>query len=151
MNKVFLLIKTFFRQQYRLADASKKGKTILLIAVIALCMAPMAVLLFISFLSTGKFAAQTGSATEMLTFLILSTQMIVLFLGVGHLLNVIYLSKDTERLLALPVKPQTIFISKLLYVHFSNSQLLFLLTSFVPYLLHIVLFHFFRRKVLTST
>lgn len=121
MSKILLLIKTFFRQQYRLADASKKGKTVLVIVILALCMAPMAVLLFISFMSTGMLAAQNGVVTQMLTFLILSTQMVVLVLGVGHLLNVIYLSKDTEKLLALPVKPQTVFISKLFYVYLQEA------------------------------
>ncbi len=121
MSKVFLLIKTYLRQQYRLADSSKKGKTILVIVILALCMTPMVVMLFISFMGSGAMARQNNVVTEMLTFLILTTQMLVLILGIAHLLNVIYLSKDTERLLALPVKPNTIFISKLTYVYLQEA------------------------------
>ena len=52
-----------------------------------------------------------------LALILLVTQAISLVFAVGHIINTLYLSKDNEMLICLPVTPNQLFVSKILLIY----------------------------------
>ena len=57
---------------------------------------------------------------EFLTLVLLITQMISVAFAVGNVINTLYLCKDNEMLVCLPVKPNQLFVSKLLMIYINE-------------------------------
>ena len=57
---------------------------------------------------------------ELLALVLLFTQAISLVFAVGNVINTLYLSKDNEMLVCLPVTPNQLFISKILVIYVSE-------------------------------
>lgn len=55
--------------------------------------------------------------TEFLAVILLVMQTISLIFAVGHIINTLYLSKDNEMLICLPVTPNQLFVSKILLIY----------------------------------
>lgn len=54
---------------------------------------------------------------ELISILLLITQGISLVFGIGHVISTLYLSRDNELLICLPVTPNQFFISKILLIY----------------------------------
>ena len=54
---------------------------------------------------------------ELLGLVLLVTQLLSLVFAVGNVINTLYLSKDNEMLICLPVTPDQLFVSKLLMIY----------------------------------
>lgn len=54
---------------------------------------------------------------ELLAIVLLFVQAISLFFAVGSIINTLYLSKDNEMLICLPITPNQLFISKILLIY----------------------------------
>lgn len=57
---------------------------------------------------------------ELLSIVLLLTQVISLAFGIGHVINTLYLCRDNEMLVCLPITPNQLFISKLLMIYISE-------------------------------
>ncbi len=59
---------------------------------------------------------------ELLAVILLATQIISLFFATGHVINTLYLCKDNEMLICLPVTPNQLFISKIIFIYLQEIQ-----------------------------
>ncbi len=57
---------------------------------------------------------------ELLSLILLVTQIISLAFATGNVINTLYLCKDNEMLVCLPIKPNQLFISKLLMIYINE-------------------------------
>ncbi len=57
---------------------------------------------------------------EFLALVLLVLQLISLIFGIGNIINNLYLSKDNEMLMGLPVTPNQLFISKILLIYLNE-------------------------------
>ncbi|MBR2929753.1 MAG: hypothetical protein IKC32_00855 [Clostridia bacterium] len=57
---------------------------------------------------------------ELMAIVLVITQLISLFFAIGTVINTLYLSKDNEMLVCLPVTPNQLFISKLLMIYLNE-------------------------------
>lgn len=53
----------------------------------------------------------------LLTIVLLAVQLVTLFFAIGRIVSVLYLSKDNEMLICMPVTPNQLFISKILLIY----------------------------------
>lgn len=54
---------------------------------------------------------------ELIGLVLLIIQLISLLFAIGHIINTLYLNKDNEMLICLPVTPNQLFISKMLFIY----------------------------------
>ncbi|MEG1706720.1 MAG: hypothetical protein RR291_04420, partial [Clostridia bacterium] len=122
MSNIFALVKVLLVEQYRPSKNDKKSKRSMIIAyiIIGLCFLPMLVGVFIGILSIGG-KLSNSEQTTLLTFLLLVNQGLVLFTGVVSLLNTVYLAKDSNLLLPLPMKSWQLFFAKFLVVYLTET------------------------------
>lgn len=107
-----LLVKQFcqFRAASSKADKRKRGGTIALYVLLALCFAPTVVAIAVCMYFMGKLA---GADRYLGTFLLLMCQGLVLIFGVHSVISTVFVVKDADRLLFLPVRAHTVFLAKL--------------------------------------
>ena len=121
MKDFSLLFSALFKNSFRFdkskAKGQKKWTMILLYGFVALCCLPMLALVAYMLYELGILAMQADATVGFLTCIFGVTQVITLMFGLATVLNTIYFSKDNEMLLAYPIKPQTIFAVKLLFVY----------------------------------
>ena len=121
MKDFSLLFSALFKHSFRFDASKAKGQTkwkiILLYAIVAILCLPM--LAFVAYLlyQVGALSQQIDATVGFLTCIFGMSQIITLLFGIATVLNTIYFSKDTEMLLAYPIKPQTIFAVKLSFVY----------------------------------
>lgn len=135
MKSFLALVKLLFSQQFRSTFAGDKKKrvgTIIAFVVLGICLAPMLISIVAGMLLLG---GAVGSDQGVVAMLILACQSLVLVLGVPTLITGVFMPKDADKLLYLPVKPQTIFTAKLTVAYLNEVittafTILFLL---VPY------------------
>lgn len=134
MKSFFALVKLLFTQQFRSTSADKKKRTGTIIAfvVLGLCFAPMLVSLVVAIYSLGTII---GSNQGLVALLILVCQSLVLVLGLPSLIVGVFIPRDAEKLLYLPVKPSTIFLAKLTvaYINEVITTVVTILLLLVPY------------------
>lgn len=134
MKSFFALVKLLFTQQFRSTSADKKKRTGTIIAfvVLGLCFAPMLVGLVVAIYSLGTII---GSNQCLVALLILVCQSLVLVLGLPSLIVGVFIPRDAEKLLYLPVKPSTIFLAKLTvaYINEVITTVVTILLLLVPY------------------
>ena len=117
MTKFLALVKLLFVQQYKSRPKSDEGKgkkkrvgTIALFIVLGLCFLPMiisvvAAVYYLGLLSKGN--------VYVAGFLALVCQGLVLMFGLHAVISNVFVSKDADKLLYLPVRLHTIFLAKL--------------------------------------
>ena len=135
MKSFLALVKLLFSQQFRATftgDKKKRTGTIIAFVALGLCLAPMLVGVVVSVYTIGQFS---GSNQGVVTLLVLICQTLVFMLGLPYLISGVFMPKDADKLLYLPVKPVTIFSAKLVVAYLNEVittavTILFLL---VPY------------------
>lgn len=113
MKKFITLVKLLFSQQFKAkasADKKKRGGTIVAFVILGICFAPMLVGIALVMFALGQLA---GSNQGIVAMLILFCQALVLLLGLSSLISGVFMPKDADKLLYLPIKPSTIFSAKL--------------------------------------
>lgn len=134
MKSFFALVKLLFTQQFRSTSADKKKRTGTIIAfvVLGLCFAPMLVSLVVAIYSLGTII---GGNQGLVALLILVCQSLVLVLGLPSLIVGVFIPRDAEKLLYLPVKSSTIFLAKLTvaYINEVITTVVTILLLLVPY------------------
>jgi ABC-2 type transport system permease protein len=124
MNKLFMLLKIQLNAQYGISNAlymaknDKKSfwKGLGLGVVILLAFGSLIGLYSAYIFSVYKGAVAIGSPQIVITLGAVSSGMIILFFGLFYILSSLFLAKDNEFLISLPVKQETIFMSKFLMV-----------------------------------
>jgi len=121
MKDFRLLFSALLRQNFRFDKSKiktqKKWSVFLLYGIVAICCLPFLALVAYLLYQVGVLAAQLDVKASFLACIFSIIQLIVLMFGIATVLNTIYFSKDNEMLLAYPIKPQTIFASKLLFAY----------------------------------
>ncbi len=113
MTKYLTLTKLLFLQQFKTRfgiDKKKRRGTIALYVVLILCFAPTVVTVAAMMYFAGKF---THGNADFGTFLILLCQGLVLMFGIHAIISNVFVVKDAEKLLYLPVRAYVIFLAKL--------------------------------------
>lgn len=135
MKKFITLVKLLFSQQFKAnasADNKKRGGTIVAFVILGICFAPMLVGIAVTMFALGQLA---GADQGIVAMLILFCQSLVLLLGLPSLISGVFMPKDADKLLYLPIKPSTIFSAKLTVAYLNEVittavTILFLL---IPY------------------
>lgn len=128
MTRAFLpLFTNNLRVMFGLSkDYKEKRKQIMIYVALCVLVLPMLVLL-----SVGVYYLAKNSDIVMLTSLISSimfaSEIIVLFFGVMSALSLLFFSKDTEMLLALPATGLDIFVSKFVTLYLVHLGLALLI------------------------
>ena len=73
------------------------------------------------------------SNIQLVSIVLLFTQIIILIFSLGNIINTLYMNKDNELLMSLPVSPNQIFLSKLLVIYVSEIITCALIT--LPFLI----------------
>ena len=93
-----------------------------------------------SFALSKVFGLGFAINRELLSLVILCIQLISLVFATGNIINTLYLSKDNEMLVCLPVTPNQLFVSKILLIYINeftvnaaiSIPLFIILGSFAP-------------------
>ncbi len=120
MKGFFALVKLLFSLQFRTmvsTDKKKRTGTIVAFIVLGVCFAPMLVGVAIATYSLG---ALMGSDQGVVALLILGCQALVLLLGLPTLIVGVFMPKDADKLLYLPLKPVTIFSAKIVVAYINE-------------------------------
>ena len=115
-----------------LKTASPKSMILPLVKTVILMLLGM---LGVSFALSRIFVLGFAITEELLSLVLLCIQVVTFVFAVGSLVNTLYLSRDNELLICLPVTPNQLFISKMLmiYIHEFTVNL----TVFIPVFLAI--------------
>ena len=135
MKSFFALVKLLFSQQFRstfAGDKKKRTGTIIAFAILGVCLLPMIVSAVVAMFLLGS---TVGADQGVVTMLILTCQSLVLVLGIPTLISGVFMPKDADKLLYLPVKSQTIFTAKLAVVYLNEviTTVVTILFLLVPY------------------
>lgn len=117
MKKFISLTKLLFVQQYRVKPTESKkrrGGTIATYIILAVCFAPMLVMIAIAMFGLGKLSQglEEGGA-GVCAMLIFMSQGAVLLFGIPTLISNVFTVKDADKLLFLPIRSSTVFTAKL--------------------------------------
>ena len=107
------LLKLFLTDSIRRRDKRQLAAIIIISAVYVL-FAAIAVVVMVA---TGReIAADRAAISQVLTTILFADFLLTVFLGTVSAISFLFLSKDNEFFLGLPIKPQTIFLSKMTMV-----------------------------------
>lgn len=139
MTKFGTLLKVNFRQQFRARkNTSKKTMPVWgIYIVLGVVLLPLLAMLFSTFVSAGEFLSEPQYAPYLnaaVTFAITAIELVNVFFGLKSMLGTVYMSNDSDMLLALPLKTVTIFLSKLAvcYIVEFFSTLVMLAATLLP-------------------
>lgn len=118
MKKYLALVKLLFVQQYKARPSAisnangkkKRGGTVALYIILAVCFLPILYSIAVAMYYMGRIS---GGNVYVGTFLTLMSQGLVLMFGVHAIISNVFVVKDADKLLYLPVRPHTIFLAKL--------------------------------------
>ncbi|MCH5151295.1 MAG: ABC transporter permease [Clostridiales bacterium] len=117
MRKYFALVKLMFVQQYKARPAGLAGKngrkrvgTVFAFLLIAACFLPMLVSIAVAMYYLGNISEGNAYVG---TFLTLMCQGLVLMFGIHAIISNVFVVRDADKLLYLPVRAHTIFLAKL--------------------------------------
>ena len=79
------------------------------------------------------FALGLTANIQLVSIVLLVTQLVILFFTIGSVISTLYMNKDNELLMSLPVSPNQIFLSKLLVIYVSEIIACALIT--LPFLI----------------
>lgn len=139
MTKFGTLLKVNLRQLFRARkNTSKKTMPVWgIYIVLGVVLLPLLAMLFSTFVSAGEFLSEPQYAPYLnaaVTFAITAIELVNVFFGLKSMLGTVYMSNDSDMLLALPVKTVTIFLSKLAvcYIVEFFSTLVMLAATLLP-------------------
>lgn len=144
MTKAFFpLFKNNLRVMFTMEkDKKLKRKAILMYALLAIALLPMlgigcylVYMLISSFMNLLPSEQFNATLSQMVSSIMFMSEIIVLFLGLFTTISILFNSKDSEFLMALPVKPLDIFLAKFATIYL--LQLGLALTIQLPTLLTI--------------
>ena len=139
MKKYLALVKLLFVQQYksriafnRQGAGKKRFGTVMLYAVLAVCFLPVIISIAVAMYHMGKLS---GGNRYIGTFLTLMCQGLVLMFGVHAIMSNVFVVKDAEKLLYLPLRAYTIFFAKLTVAYLNEfiTTTLAILTVLLPF------------------
>ena len=117
MKKYLALVKLLFTQQYKIRpkdgeqqSKKKRAGTAILIILLCLCLLPTVISFAVAVYYLGLLS--DGNA-YIAGFLVLLCQGLVLMFGLHTIISNVFVVKDADKLLYLPVKTHTIFLAKL--------------------------------------
>ena len=132
MKKYLSLVKLLFVQQYKSrASSERDGRkrrvgTAVLYVILALCFLPIALSVAVAIYYMGKVS---GGDPYICMFLTLMCQGLVFMFGVHAIMSNVFIVKDADKLLYLPVRAPVIFLAKLTVAYLNE-----LITTFVTVL-----------------
>lgn len=139
MTKFGTLLKVNLRQLFRARkNTSKKTMPVWgIYIVLGVVLLPLLAMLFSTFVSAGEFLSEPQYAPYLnaaVTFAITAIELVNVFFGLKSMLGTVYMSNDSDMLLALPLKTVTIFLSKLAvcYIVEFFSTLVMLAATLLP-------------------
>ena len=95
----------------------------MLIAIFKRVLLLVALILGIGYLTIGLVGLGFDITVEFLAIVLLSLQIVSLIFGVGSVITNLYLSKDNELLMGLPITPNQLFMSKILMIYFHELSI----------------------------
>ena len=117
MKKYLALVKLLFTQQYKMRPNSdgkstkrKRAGTVIALVALGLCFLPMLISIAGSVYYLGRMSQGNVYVAG---FLVLICQGLVLMFGLHTLISNVFVVKDADKLLYLPVRTHTIFFAKL--------------------------------------
>ena len=118
------LVKLLFRNTYRRNAGSKRdGKSALIVGlIVAAILIPVLAGTSVMITYLSKLFTEAGKSYEVLSLLLSVSQMFIIVFGVQSVVSYMYLSADNEFLQQLPVKPDVIFVAKMVFVVISSKQ-----------------------------
>ncbi|MGN0782152.1 MAG: hypothetical protein ACI4M1_03170 [Christensenellales bacterium] len=139
MTKFLTLLKVNLRQAYRTRkNTSKKTMPMWgIYVVLGVCLLPILAMIFAGCLKLGEFLSLPENSSYLsaaITFLITAIELINVFFGFRSMLGTVYMSTDSDMLLALPVRSVTVFFSKLVVCYLAEfaTTLLMLVATLLP-------------------
>lgn len=139
MTKFGTLLKVNLRQLFRARkNTSKKTMPVWgIYIVLGVVLLPLLAMLFSAFMLAGELLLEPQYAPYLnaaVTFAITAIELVNVFFGLKSMLGTVYMSNDSDMLLALPVKTVTIFLSKLAvcYIVEFFSTLVMLAATLLP-------------------
>lgn len=117
MKKYLALVKLQFTQQFKshqMGDAKsvkkKRASTAIALVVLGLCFLPFLISVAVAMYFMGKISQGN---VYLGTFLLIVSQGLVLMFGVHAIISNVFVVKDADKLMYLPIRPSTIFFAKL--------------------------------------
>ena len=117
MKKFLALVKLLFKQQYKMRPKSdgqtskkKRAGTVIALIFLGLCFLPMISSIAVAVYYLGRVS---GGNVYIAGFLTLMCQGLVLMFGLHAIISNVFVVKDADKLLYLPVRSHTIFLAKL--------------------------------------
>lgn len=117
MKKYLALVKLLFTQQYKLrpktdekGNTKKRTGTIIALIVLGVAFVPVLISIAVAVYFLGRLSH--GNA-YIATFLTLMCQGLVLMFGLHTIISNVFVCKDADKLLYLPMRSHTIFLAKL--------------------------------------
>lgn len=144
MNKLFFLTRVLIKSNLGMSQSTRKGsKRKLGVGVIyvllLLCLLPLLGLIYFSLSSLVGPLEQVGQQGLILSLGFTAVSLLIFIFSIFIIPSVYFFSKDTEHLLCLPLKPQTILMSKfivtLLYEFITS--LFILAPLYIVYIQHL--------------
>ncbi|MCH5159254.1 MAG: hypothetical protein J1F66_00200 [Clostridiales bacterium] len=135
MKRYFALVKLLFTQQYKLRPKSdersskkKRVGTVIALIALALCFAPTVISIAVAIYYLGRLSEGNVYVAG---FLALMCQGLVLMFGLHTVISNVFVVKDADKLLYLPVRVHTIFLAKLTVAYLNEV----ITTAFVSLIL----------------
>ncbi|MCH5156287.1 MAG: hypothetical protein J1G02_00245 [Clostridiales bacterium] len=115
MKRYLSLVRLMFLQQFKTRATAegvkkKRGGSVVLIVILAVCFTPLVVAIAVSMYYMGKLS---NGNVYVGTYLTLNCQGLVLMFGLHTIISNVFTVRDADKLLYLPVRAHVIFLSKL--------------------------------------
>lgn len=95
----------------------------MLISILKRVLLLVVLILGIGYLTMGLVGLGFDITVEFLAIVLLALQIISLIFGIGSVITNLYLSKDNEMLMGLPITPNQLFMSKILMIYFHELSI----------------------------
>lgn len=112
---VLKLFKLQIDEKYDIFKTKNAKKMLWSLTKYLFFLAVLTIVFYVLFLRLSLLGFATNA--ELVSVILLATQIITLLFAVGNLITTLYQSKDNELLMSLPASPNQIFVSKILVVY----------------------------------
>lgn len=112
MNQVLKLFKLQLDEKYDILKTNNKKKMLWSIFKYFLLLAALTIVFYVLFLRLSLVGFVVNR--QLVSIILLVTQIISLFFAVGHIINTLYQNKNNELLMSLPASPNQVFLSKII-------------------------------------
>lgn len=112
MTQIFKLFKLQFDEKFDILKTGNKKKMFSAILKYLLIITLLTVVCYVVFLKFVLLGFATSK--QLVSIILLITQIISLIFAVGHIIKVLFQNKDNELLMSLPVSPNQVFVSKII-------------------------------------